>query len=65
MAHLIQLFSQYPWLSAACLWVFAALVHTMPAPPSNAGVGYTWLYNFFQTIGANLSKIGEKAPPKL
>jgi hypothetical protein len=63
IAHVTALFTQYPWLSAALLWVFAAFIHTMP-PPTPAQQWYGWLYNFLQTLGANISMIGLKSPPK-
>jgi len=63
ISHALALFSQYPWLSAACLWVFAALIHTMPAPaPSERWYG--WIFNFLHLVGANLSMMGLKGPEK-
>lgn len=58
-ASIGALFKEYPWLSAAVLWVFAALVHSLPVPLSTER-WYGALFNFLQTCGANLSKIGQK-----
>lgn len=59
MQHVIDLFTQFPWLSAACLWVFAAAIHALPVPlPTERWYGA--LFNFFQALGANISKVGQK-----
>jgi hypothetical protein len=43
---------------AVALWSFSALIHTMPAPEPTER-WYAWLYNFAQSVGANLSKVGQ------
>jgi hypothetical protein len=57
--NLLHYFTAYPWLSAACLWIFAALIHTMPTPHPEER-WYGWAFNFLHLLGANLGKIGEK-----
>jgi hypothetical protein len=50
------------WLiGGGALWLFSASVHALPAPGPMDSKAYTFLYNFVQTLGANLSKIGEKS----
>ena len=59
MSQILQLFTAYPWLSAACLWLFAAGIRTMPAPLTGER-WYGWVYDLLHLIGANLSKVGER-----
>lgn len=59
-----QIFHANFWTSAALLWVFAAVIHGMPAP-SVGSFWYRWLYNTFQFMGANLDRIGDSKPAPL
>lgn len=59
MHAILQLFTQYPWLSAVLLWIFATVIHTMPAPlPTERWYG--WFYQVVQAVGANWVKFGQK-----
>ena len=58
----MHIFTDYPWLSAALLYVFSTAIHTMPTPlPTERWYG--WLYNTLQALGANWSKFGQKMIP--
>ena len=41
---------------AAKLFIMAA--DAMPPPPPNANYGWRWLYDFFQKLASNSSKVG-------
>lgn len=57
-----DLFTRYPWLSAAAWFIFATAIHTMPAPTPDQR-WYGWAYNFLHAVGANWTLFGKKAPP--
>jgi len=58
----MMLLEHSPWLEALRpalgLWVFSALVQTMP-PPLPMERWYSWLYNFAQILGANIKNVGK------
>ena len=44
-------------LSVASLWLFSALLSTMPPLPEKAGFMLTWAHGFLQAIAGNINKI--------
>lgn len=42
---------------AAILWIFSAIVSSMPPLPKTAGYAMQWLYNALHAIAANLDKL--------
>ena len=66
MIHqLILLIQQHPTsLTLASLWIYSALVTTMPQPLPNER-WYGWIFNFLQAIAANLDKIGKNYAGKV
>jgi len=57
----IEFIHQNPEVPVAALWIFGALVSTMPPPPANCSIFYQWMYGFFNAIAANLDKVGKKS----
>jgi hypothetical protein len=54
MIQLIQLIQAHPAAAGAvAMWLFAAVIHGMPAPEPTSGVGYRWLYATLRWCGAN------------
>lgn len=60
MEQLIQFLHQHPEVPVVALWMFSALVTTMPQPTVTER-WYGWVYNFFQSIAANLDRVGKKS----
>lgn len=54
----------YIW-GAIGMWLFAALVSTMPQLPPNAGYWARWGYGFVQALAANIDKLKNAAQPPL
>jgi hypothetical protein len=65
MNSIIQLVMQHQVVAGATgLWVFSALVGTMPDPTVTSGTAYIWLYRFLHTLSANLDKAAKAIPTK-
>lgn len=39
------------------MWIFAGVIHSLPAPTKNSGNAYLFLYKFMHFIGANFDKM--------
>ena len=52
-------------LGAIGMWLFGALISTMPALPPNAGYGLRWLYGFLQALAANIDKLKSAVQPPI
>lgn len=61
MQPLINLIASHQYTAGlVSLWIFSAFVGALPKPqPSERWYGA--LYNFFQSLGANLSLLGKKS----
>lgn len=49
----------HPLALASVMWMFFALVSTLPKPLSTER-WYQWIYNFLNAVAANLDKTGER-----
>jgi len=63
MGHFIAM---HGYLAGAVgMWIFAALVSTMPPLDPNAGYGLRWAYGFLHTLAANLDKLKDAIKPPI
>lgn len=44
-------------LGAAGVWIFSALVSSMPSPSVKSSTGYQWMYKFLQTLGGSMKQV--------
>lgn len=65
MTSLLAFIHKHPFEIAVAYWLFAAVVHRMPAPRDQDGSFYRWLFNLCQLIPANFGKLAEGLPAQL
>jgi len=61
MSFLWHWITQHQALAAyASLWLYSALVVTMPEPTAQSSVAYLWLFRLLHLIASNLDKTVRK-----
>lgn len=49
-------------LGAAGVWIFSALVSSMPPPSAHSSTAYLWAYKFLQTLGGSMKQVNLTKP---